>query len=104
MTTSMRSRPASAKHSIERPAGVVRVHTVFGRSVSVAGGIAQGVTSFAGPGSLGISVGKMLILLAEMGGAVSCLSLEGNASHLRYTRVGTCKSEACTVLNSFSGN
>ena len=37
---------------------------------------------------------EMLILLAEMAGAVSCLSVEAHASHLRYARVGTCKSEA----------
>src|SRR5437762_3485915 len=68
MTTSMRSRPTSTKHSIERPAGVVSVHTVFGRTLCVADGSAKGVTSFARPGSFGTAALGMLILLTEMAG------------------------------------
>jgi len=66
MTTSMRSGPTSAKHSIDRPTGVVRVQTVFGRTVAVAVGSAQDVTSFAESGSFGATDLGRLILLADI--------------------------------------
>src|SRR6266571_6511037 len=112
----MRSRSASEKHSIERPACVVSVHTVFGRPVSFAGGAAQGVTSFAGPGSFGITVLRVLILLTEPAGYQrGSVRLQadggGELSPGRGRRIASAmrsgrdlQIRTCTVLNSFRGS
>src|SRR5438093_7176474 len=125
----MRSLPASEKHSIERPACVVRVHTVFGRPVSFAGGAAEGVTSFVGPRSfvitvfcgcsfyspnrLGTNVGGVRLqadsgtnvgsvrLQADRGGELSLGRGKRTASAMRSGR--DLQIRKCTVLISFRG-
>src|SRR5438128_11401030 len=92
MTTSTRSVSTLATHSIERPAGVVSVHTVFARPLCAADGAAQGVGSVAGPGLFGSTGLGEAHSTHRSGWAVSCLWAEGEASLQRYASVGTCKS------------